>query len=30
LKLPHETFAGTVAAGLGLSVGCYLLLSWLV
>jgi hypothetical protein len=30
LKLPHDSFTGTVGAGLVLTLGCYLLLFWLV
>jgi hypothetical protein len=30
LKLPHDSFGGTVSAGLALTLGCYLLLSWVI
>ncbi|EXF45290.1 hypothetical protein BAY1663_02247 [Pseudomonas sp. BAY1663] len=30
LKLPHDSFAGTIGAGVALTLGCYLLLRWLV
>ncbi|EQM79472.1 hypothetical protein L686_11005 [Stutzerimonas stutzeri MF28] len=30
MKLPHDSFAGTVGAGLVLTLGCYLLLRVLV
>jgi hypothetical protein len=31
LKLPHDSFAGTLGAGVFLTLGCYLLLRfWLV
>jgi hypothetical protein len=28
LKLPHDSFGGTVGAGLALTLGCYLLLRY--
>jgi hypothetical protein len=30
LKLPHDSFGGTVSAGLALTLGCYLLLRVLI
>jgi len=31
VKLPHDSFGGTLSAGLTLTLGCYLLLRyWLV
>ncbi len=30
LKLPHDSFAGTLSAGIGLTLLCYLLLRYLV
>jgi hypothetical protein len=30
LKLPHDSFGGTVSVGLALTLGCYLLLSWVI
>lgn len=30
LKLPHDSFAGTVGAGIGLTLFCYLLLRYLI